>query len=169
MRSRPNRAEPLADVLSPRMAVIVALGIMFAMAGFFTVIVFTANQSDRSQYGALAEFGVGTTATVTRSEPQNHGATDYTFEVAGKTYASGGLSPPGASDPRVGDTIQIVYDPRDPNDSCACDPDDKVRPPNLVTSFLAGLTAGGILAAFVVRRPLRPPSRASAFLPTTVR
>jgi hypothetical protein len=136
---------------------------MFSAAVLVTGAALAGYYSDRSQYGALAEAGVHTTATVTRAEPRDHNAVYYTFEVDGATYAAGGFADPpnpDASQLRAGDTIQIVYEARDPRDSCACDPE--VRPPNLLASFLGGLGIGVLPAAFVVlRRPRRQPESLS--------
>lgn len=172
MSPQPDHADSLFRGRSPRQVLIIALGIMFSNAVFFTGAGFAVDQSNQSQYSALAEFGVGTTATVTGTEPRNHNTVHYTFQVDGTTYATGSFARPpnpSAGELRVGDTIRIVYDPRNPEDSCACDPDDSVQRVNLVGAFLGGLVLGVLPAAFVLsRRPRRPPLTPE-FLSTTTR
>ncbi|KAA2254488.1 hypothetical protein F0L68_30370 [Solihabitans fulvus] len=74
---------------------------------------------------ALYEHGIHSEAVVTETEPENRNTVHYEFHAAGQTYARvGSADPPNplARELSVGNRIRIVYDSRDPNQSCACEP-----------------------------------------------
>jgi hypothetical protein len=90
-----------------------------------TVVLDVLDHSNQVLYARLVRHGAPTAATVTRTQPHNHSTVFYSFVVAGRTYSSADVSRapnPEAANLRRGNRIRIVYDTRNPNVSCACDP-----------------------------------------------
>jgi hypothetical protein len=81
------------------------------------VLISVADHSNQVIYSRLVRQGVVVHATVTRTEPSNHGAVFYSFVADGRTFESGAASNrpnPDASELKPGDRIHVVYDARDP-------------------------------------------------------
>jgi hypothetical protein len=85
---------------------------------------------------------------VTRTEPSNHGIVYYRFDADDRTHFS--AAPADSPNPLVeeikpGDHLHVVYDSRDPEYSCACDPRELAK----ASTWWRRLIAGLFLAAIV--------------------
>ena len=74
----------------------------------------------------LQSHGVRTVGTVTAAEPSNHDSFSYSFTVDGSQYSGDTSSfrsgqTVNASQLHVGQHIPVIYDSRDPHQSCSCD------------------------------------------------
>lgn len=121
-------------------AILIFAGIWVVGGTALSLLYVALTFAQEADYAALDEHGIHTTATVTRTTPHQHNTVRYTFEVAGTTYSDGHFAHrpnPDAARLRVGDTIQIVYDARDPRRTCACDPHNSRTP--VVTQAAVGL------------------------------
>jgi hypothetical protein len=113
------------------------------------VLISVADHSNQVIYSRLVGHGVVVHATVTRTEPSNHGAVFYSFVADGRTFESGAASNrpnPDASKLKPGDRIPVVYDARDPNVSCACDPRELAASSVWWRRIIGGLFLGSIVA-----------------------
>jgi hypothetical protein len=114
----------------------------------------------------LRERGVTTTATVVRTDPDNHDSIRYSYIVDGRTYEkqSGADAPnPGADQLSAGDPVTITYDARDPRTSCACTPREEWQGWGLV--LFGGVSLGGFFLVVVASAitSCRQPSGGCAF------
>src|SRR5919199_4250187 len=74
---------------------------------------------------SLAQHGTAVNATVLAIEPENHNTLLYSYEVGGKTYWGRGQIEDANVSSRilhVGDRLQILYDPQNPERSVLGDP-----------------------------------------------
>ena len=97
-------------------------------------------------YWHLNMVGMHTSATVTAATPENHNGVDYEFTYSGLRRTGSGYSHgpnPPASGLSQGDRIAIVFDPANPSDSCACDPNVDMWS-QLMAPFLAAFVVGSI-------------------------
>jgi len=142
--------EPAESWLSSAKVVAVATLIWIGTATVFGLLFTALDYPNQRTWTALDERGVHATATVTRTEPNNHDTVHYSFVVAGRTYADSAAnahSPnPSAADLRVGDRIQIVYDRTDPGVSCACEPRERMYAAGFVPRAIASLFVSSLVA-----------------------
>jgi hypothetical protein len=112
------------------------------------VLVSVLDHSNQVIYSRLVKHGVVVKAIVTGTEPSNHNTVFYSFTANGRTFESGDFSDPpnpDASKLKPGDRIHVVYDARDPNVSCACDP----HQPAAASAWWRRLIAGLFLASLI--------------------
>lgn len=136
------------------------------LSALATVFLVLATAPQRNLHTTLSSHGRATTGTVSQSEPDNHDTISYTFVVGGRGYGEtdAALPPnPDASHLHPGDHVHVVYDIRDPNLSCACDPRQLAQGDRFQVLLIAGLSIGAILAAgLMLRRARRRRRRAEA-------
>ena len=108
----------------------------------------------------LASSGSAVDGTVTGSFPLEHGSIEYKFEAAGRSFSGAGHvsgSNPRPAQLRPGDKVRIVYDPTDPQVSCACSPRDDLdnaRRNNLALALFGGFAAGVIAFMALTKRAM---------------
>ncbi len=138
----------------------VRLGVAFLLiwlgCGVIGALLISAmDHSNQALYSRLEHHGVAVNAVVTGTQPSNHNTVFYSFVADGRTYSSSDVSwPPNpeASQLAVGDKVYVVYDARDPNVSCACDPRAAAVPAQWWRRLIAGLFLGSIIAVVITRR-----------------
>jgi hypothetical protein len=99
------------------------------LAGVLVFIVFLAVSygSGESALGHdLQSHGLHTVGTVTAAEPSSHDSFSYSYTVDGSQYSGDTASFQSgqtldASQLHVGQQIPVIYDARDPQQSCSCD------------------------------------------------
>ena len=142
--------DPAESWLSTAKVVAVATLIWIGAATVVGLLFTALDYQNQRTWTAIDERGVHATATVTRTEPNNHNTVHYSFVVAGRTYTDSGPSygpnNPSAADLRVGDRIQIVYDRTDPRVSCACEPRERMYPAGFVPRAIASLFVSSLVA-----------------------
>jgi hypothetical protein len=113
------------------------------------------DSSNQRAYSELEQHGLVVQATVTATDPGNRNTVYYSFIAHGQTYESGDRAwPPNpeASQLKVGERIHVVYDSRNPNVSCACDPHQAAAPSAWWRRLIAGLFLGSIVAIVLTIR-----------------
>jgi hypothetical protein len=144
-----QKPEPAESRVSTAKVVAVGTLIWIGAATVVGLLITALDYPNQRTYRALDERGVHATATVTRTEPNNHNTVYYSFVVAGRNYADSGAAHgpnPEAADLRIGDRIQIVYDRTDPRVSCACDPREQRYPARFVPTAIASLFVSSLVA-----------------------
>ena len=142
-------AAPKVSGVFPRPATLVAfLLIWVACAIGASAALWAADRSNQASYTRLDRRGVRTQATVIDTEPKNHNTVYYSFVVAGRTYTTGNRAHGGksADELRIGESIEIVYDPLNPVESCNCDPHERRRSARPFSVVFTGFFLGGGLA-----------------------
>lgn len=145
---RSSRLRMSASSAGLRLAVVAMLAGMSA-----GTVSFALTSSQASDLEGLAKSGVRSSAIVTRSLPEQHNSVEYSFIVGGRTYSGGGFAdPPNPSADHLapGDSVRIVYQPRNPSDSCACTPASEAPGQRLFPlqmAFFIGLGAAAAYAA----------------------
>jgi hypothetical protein len=133
-----------------RTSILIPVWIACGVAG--AVLLSVLDSSNQTLYSRLEKHGVVVAAIVTSTEPSNHNTVYYSFTARGKRYASGDrASPPNpdASKLAPGDHVHVVYDVRDPNYSCACDPRGSAKPSAWWRRLLGGLFLGSIVSVVI--------------------
>jgi hypothetical protein len=102
---------------------VVALVAILGLLGFLGL---SYGSSESSLGHDLQSHGVRTVGTVTAAAPSNHDYFSYSYMVKGSQYSGDTTSFPSAqtvdaSQLHVGQHIAVVYDARDPQQSCSCD------------------------------------------------
>lgn len=108
--------------------------------------------SNQQRYLALIHHGATISATVTRTDPADHNSVYYTFSTGGERYSSADSSEqpnPSAGALRVGQSLAVVYDVRNPNVSCACDPRDGARAGAWWRQLLGGAFVSSVVAVVI--------------------
>ena len=105
----------------------------------------------QQRYSALASAGRQTVGQVTAYEPSNHDVLRYTFVLNGQRYDGGGsFHYPGTF--HLGQLVTVVYEERDPFNSCYCDPRAELANARQ-TPIAGGLWLGiSVLMAFLLIR-----------------
>jgi hypothetical protein len=86
----------------------------------FVCVVIGVVALDWQRWNGLAKYGVATSARVVGKEPENHNFIRYSYMVSGSHYS--GLGSAGGENPdfdqlHVGDSVKVVYDSRQPEES----------------------------------------------------
>jgi hypothetical protein len=127
------------------------------------VVAFNRRTPDWRGWYELTENGRHAEATVTRVEPQNHATCSYAFTVNGVAYHGSEQSCAEASHvagehTRVGDPIQITYDPSDPSVSTWGSSREQLEFA-LGFTLLVPILAGGFAFSAATRNPRWPRNR----------
>ena len=102
---------------------LVALIAMLAFLGFISL---RHGSSESSLGNDLQSHGIRTVGTVTAAEPSNHDYFSYSYMVKGRQYSGDtnaftSAQTVDASQLRVGQHIAVIFDAKDPQQSCSCD------------------------------------------------
>ncbi|MFF2554390.1 DUF3592 domain-containing protein [Nocardia sp. NPDC058058] len=144
-------SQPISPSSARRIPTVLAVAFFAAWIGLGPVVAWQMSEPELGIFRNLDEQGVRTAATLIESQPRNHNTVVYMFSVNGKWYlsrdSSRGTNPP-AKELTSGSTIQIVYDRRDPNSSCSCDPgaELKLRSATALRAAI-GVDVIGVIAA----------------------
>lgn len=117
--NRPTKVGRSSNPILP----IVGLVAMLAFLGF---IALSHGSSESSLGHDLQSYGIRTVGTVTAAEPSNHDYFSYSYMVKGSQYSGDTNSftsaqTVDASQLHVGQHIAVIYDAKDPQQSCSCD------------------------------------------------
>ncbi len=139
-----------------------ALKFMFLLLAIWAVLtaavfalIAALDGSNQQRYEALIHHGSTTKAIVIGTDPSNHDTVSYSFSVAGQRYSSSDRSDPPnppAGLLRVGQAITVVFDVRDPNVSCACNPRDGAAGGRWWTRLFAGAFVSSVVAVLLTLR-----------------
>jgi len=130
-------------------AYFVSAFVLAAMAGAF---------NDWKKSYLLTKEGHTTSGWITAKEPANHQALRYQYNVENQTYRGvqvRGQVKPGVrfEDIRIGEQVQVVFVPAQPNISCACDPAAVLRSDIVFIVVIVLLGPLGIIAlSFLTKR-----------------
>lgn len=116
------------------------------------LLISIADSSNQALYTRLERHGVTVSAVVTRTEPSNHGIVYYRFAADGRTHsaADSADSPnPPVEQIKPGDRLHVVYDGRDPEYSCACDPRELAKASAWWRQLIGGLFLASIIALII--------------------
>jgi hypothetical protein len=94
----------------------------------------------------MAYYGKTAPGWITEKEPENHYLVAYSFKVDGQIYTGeGGVGLNNFAQVKVGDQLNVIYDPYDPSNSCLRNAYSKFRDMALILaafSLIAGITSG---------------------------
>jgi hypothetical protein len=145
---------------------LVYLGTYFLVAGAFFGLFWLIESTQRDLGALLSKNGVVTTATVTRSEPQDHNTICFTYSVDGVPYSGCDSASFGkvASELPPGSSTFVTYDRTNPLVYCACPAELLVRNAReapvvgalVMGTFLwASMTVGVLKRKWTIPRLLR--------------
>lgn len=132
----------------PRFGLVLSIAILIGLGSF--VFIMTMTEHDRQFGAALRDHGAIATATVTRSNPGNHNAICFTYEVDGRSYSGCGSADfdKKAAELSPGDTTHVTYDVRNPAVYCCCHPTQLLADASPLMGLIAAVFMTVVIGSF---------------------